>query len=166
MAVATALAIGALAVGAYGAYQQSRGQREQARTAENVADFNAKIEEQAAIQADLEGRENLLRSRRNNKSILSSQRAKVAASGVLLEGSPLEVLAENAARLEQGALDHERQSRIATANAQARAQSIRMGGSAQATGLRRQATGTILGGTANLLGSGFGLTRTGAIPTG
>jgi len=165
MAVATALALGSLAIGAYGAYQQSRGQQEQARTALNVADFNAKLEEQAAIQADLEGRENLTRSRRSNKSILSSQRAKVAGSGVLLEGSPLEILAENAARLEQGALDQDRQSRIASSNATARARSIRMGGASQAKGLNRQATGTILGGAANLLGSGYGLTRTGAIPT-
>jgi len=163
MAVATALALTSLAVGAYGAYETSRGQRERAKTATNVAEYNAKLEEQAALQADMEGRENLRRSRRNNKAILSSQRAKIAASGVLLEGSPLELLAHNAARLEQGALDQERQSRIATRNARGRAQSIRMGGAAEATGLRRASTATILGGTANLLGSGFNMYRSGAI---
>ena len=163
MAVATALALTSLAVGAYGAYQQSRGEKQQAQTALNVADYNAKLEEQAALQADLEGRENLRRSRSNNKSILSSQRAKIAASGVVLEGSPLEILAANAGKLEQQALDQERQARIASRNAKANAQSIRMGGQATYTGLRRQATGTILSGAANLLGSGFNLYRTGAI---
>jgi hypothetical protein len=163
MAVATALAIGALAVGAYGAYQTSRAQGEQAQTASNVAEFNAKVKEQEAIEADMEARANLANARRRGGRLISQMRGQVAASGVLLEGSPLEIIAENAAQLETNALIADREGRKVSRRALADAQSIRMGGTAQAAGFRSQQQATILGGTANLLGSGFQFQRSGAI---
>lgn len=164
MAVATALAIGSLALGAYGAYQTSRAQGEQADTASNVAEFNAKIKEQEAIEADMEARASLRNSRKRSSRAISTMRGKVAASGVLLEGSPLEIIAENATQLEINAAQDDRLYRMRSRNATADAASIRMGGQAQASGFRSQQQGTILGGAANLLGSGFQFHRSGAIP--
>jgi len=163
MAVATALAIGSLALGAYGAYQTSRAQGEQAQTASNVAEFNAKIKEQEAIEADLEARANLANARRRGGRLISEMRGKVASSGVLLEGSPLEIISENVTQLEVNALNQERVGRKRSRNALADATSIRMGGQAQASGFRSQQQATILGGAANLLGSGFQFQRSGAI---
>lgn len=164
MAVATALAIGSLAVGAYGSYQQYRGLKEQQRTASNVTDFNARLEEQQAIQSDMEARENLRRMRKQAKRVISSQRAGFAGSGTLVNtGSPLEVQAESVAELERQALDQDRLKRLESSRFTSSAQSIRMGGNAVASGYGNQATGTLLGGATNLLGSGAMLYRTGAI---
>lgn len=164
MAFTTALAIGSLALGAYGTYQQSRGQKEQAQTAANAADYNAKLAEQEAIQADMESRAQLAIDRRRSKSFLSQQRTQFASSGVLIDsGSPLEIMSDNAAQLELNALQADRSKRIQSRNALADATSIRMGGQAVSRGLRDQATGTLLGGVANLGAGIYNFRRSGAI---
>lgn len=164
MAVATAIALTSLAVGAYGIYTTQRGQKEQAQTAQNVSAFNAQIEEDRAIQVEAETRENNRRARKQAKRIISGQRAKFGASGTLVNvGSPLEVQADSAANLEQRILDQDRRGRQEVSRLKSSAESIRLGGSSIATGFNRQAQGTLLGGGSQLLGSTASLFRSGAI---
>ena len=85
---------------------------DQAKATERTAKYNAKVQENAAIQEDMEMREQISRTRRENKRLLASQRAGVAASGIEMTGSPLEVLGANAANLELRAQDMARQSTL------------------------------------------------------
>ena len=163
MAAITALAVGSLLATGVGSYLNYRGAKEQQKTASNVSEYNAQLQEQEAMQIDMEARENLRRARRANKAFGSTQRAKVAASGVLMTGSPLENISENLGRLEIDALDRDRMARVAAQRAQSGANLTRMEGSSVASGYGKQATGSLLAGASNILGSGFGFYRQGAI---
>jgi hypothetical protein len=111
IATSTALAIAAVAavagagVAAYGSYQQGQ-------TAKKVANYNAKVQENAALQEEMDSREATRRQRTENRRLQARQRARIAKSGVVETGSPLEVMATDAGRLELAALDQRRDSRI------------------------------------------------------
>ena len=81
------------------------GQIQQGRAEKKAADFNALVSEERGKQ-----QERLIR--RNTKRQLGKIRASVAKSGVRMEGSPLEVLAESAANAEVDALNARYNARI------------------------------------------------------
>lgn len=88
-----------------GGLQQASGIRQQARAEGAAASFNAKqSREQGAAEA--------ARIRRAGRRELARQRLRVGASGVRLEGSPLELIAANAAEVEREAMN----AQIAGAN--------------------------------------------------
>lgn len=140
-------AIGASVVGtgvqAYGQYQAGKAQKSlndyNALVTEQTADYNAnqilataehnaaltlKIGEANAAIAENNAKTAIADSiasaqgmRRNNRALLSSNRAKVAASGVVVgTGSPLIAEVQNAGALEMRALDAERIGAIRAAN--------------------------------------------------
>lgn len=129
MAVAAALpwivggvsAAGTL-LSAYSTYQQ--GQIEKA-----TADYNARTQEVAADQADLEAREEIRRIRSQNRSQLAARRAAIGASGAVgFAGSPLAVLGEEAGRLELQALDFARSAEAQRRRGYAQAAQTRFAG--------------------------------------
>ena len=151
--VAPALPYIATAVSAAGTFLSYKGQKDQQGTASAVSEFNARIEEQTAMQVEAESVENNRRLRTEARRIVSGQRAAFGASGSLVNtGSPLEVQAESAALLERAVLDEDRLRRIESSRLRSSATSLRLGGQALASGFGSRATGTLLGGTANLLG--------------
>lgn len=86
------LAVGT-AVAAYGAIQQGRAAAEAANFNRENALRNARISrEQAARDAEAQGR--------RSRKIIGAMRAGYGASGITLEGSPLDVLEESAATAE------------------------------------------------------------------
>lgn len=113
MAAVTATTIAAVAavagagLAAYGAYQQGQ-------TATKVGDYNARVRESEAKRVEMETRESLRRQRDANKRLVGRQRAQLAKSGVIEEGSPVEVLAETSSLLELEALDYSRSSEAET----------------------------------------------------
>ena len=80
---------------AYGAIQQAQAQKQ-------AAQFNAKLNERNATVALDQAHADALRVRRNAAQVLGAATAGYGASGVALEGSPLDVLGASA---EQASLD-------------------------------------------------------------
>ena len=138
------LAIAALVVSGVGAGVSYYGSQQQAKATERVAAYNAKVQENEAIQQDMEMREQISRTRRENKRLLASQRAGTAASGIELTGSPLEVLGANAANLELRAQDMARQATLGVMRGQTQAKATIWEGKQTAAGIRLGAAGTLL----------------------
>jgi hypothetical protein len=76
-----------------------------ARTAKAAGKFNAAKLRNDAMQKEAIGRLNITRQRAVNERYLSTMRAKFAAAGVQLQGSPLAVLGSTAGQLETDIAD-------------------------------------------------------------
>ena len=151
-----AIPIIALVVSAAGAAMSYKASVDQAKATERVAKYNAKVQENEAIQQDMEMREQISRTRRENKRLLASQRAGVAASGIEMTGSPLEVLGANAANLELRAQDMARQSTLGVMRGQTQAKATIWEGKQTAAGIRTQAAGTLLSDAGKIGMSAYG----------
>ena len=151
-----AIPVIALVVSAAGAAMSYKASVDQAKATERVAKYNAKVQENEAIQQDMEMREQISRTRRENKRLLASQRAGVAASGIEMTGSPLEVLGANAANLELRAQDMARQSTLGLMQGQAQAKATIWEGKQTAAGIRTQAAGTLLSDAGKIGMSAYG----------
>lgn len=128
------------AVNAYGQYQSGQAQKA-------AANYNARVQEAQAIQQDMENRENIRRERKAGQGLLSSQRQKLGASGVVIQtGSPLEVLGRTAGELELRAQDAARAGRSNLQYGLSQAQMTKWEGKQAATAATLGATGTILQG--------------------
>lgn len=145
--VAAIVGVLATAASAYVTYQ---GQQYSKAVAKQTGEHNAKVEENAAIQADMEARENIARERSRNRRFQSSQRAALAKSGITEAGSPLEVLGETAGQIELSALDAMHASQARTNLGFAQAQNTRAETAAAAKGYDLAMTGTLLTGAANV----------------
>ena len=75
------------------------------RTAKAAGKFNAAKLRNDAMQKEAIGRLNITRQRAVNERYLSTMRAKFAAAGVQLQGSPLAVLGSTAGQLETDIAD-------------------------------------------------------------
>jgi hypothetical protein len=129
------------AVSAYGQYQSGQAQKA-------AANYNARVQEAQAIQQDMENRENIRRERKAGQGLLSSQRQKLGASGVVIQtGSPLEVLGRTAGELELRAQDAARAGRSNLQYGLSQAQMTKWEGKQAATAATLGAAGTLLQGT-------------------
>lgn len=122
-------------------FQGAEAALENARAVEEAALFNSLLAEQ-------EGATESARLRRRNRRLLSSQRVKFAKAGVRLEGTPMEVLAQNAAELELDAANVSIAARNTSELEQMRASNARRQG-------KRSARASILGGSARAAGTAF-----------
>lgn len=150
---ATTLAIASLATAAVGTGVAVYGQVQQAKTAKAAGEFNAKMAENAALQAEMDSRENIRRKREENRRMLAMQRGRYAKAGVTEAGTPLEVMAETAGLLELDALEMGRQSRIEANRLRAQAGYDRAMGKAGAQAAYLQAGATLLNSTSNMTGA-------------
>lgn len=157
MAAVTALAIGAMAMSAVGTGVAVYGQRQQAKTAKaageynarvdeanavataQTADYNAKLAENEALNAEMEGSENIRRKRLENARYSATQRARFAKAGVTDEGSPLLVMAETNKLLEMDAQEINREAQIRAKQLRAQAKETRRTGDWQSTMYKSQA---------------------------
>lgn len=165
MAALTAgfLAYAALAASVAGTAVSAYGASQAAAATTSAANYNAKLEENAATQADLEAREDERRKRVQNKAFLGSQRAALGASGVTESGSPLEALAYDAGQLELNNLDDARAAEAARQRGMNQAQETRITGANQANAIQTGMVGTILGGISSAAGQYGNLKYIGAI---
>lgn len=138
---AAAAMVGGGAVSAY-------GQLYQGEASAAAAEFNAQIAEQNAIDSIARAKEEERRHRVMARKQIGDMRASFGASGVAMEGSPLEVMQESAANAELDAL------------------SIRHEGEARATAFRNEARLARFGGqtarTAGQIGAVSSLLMAGA----
>ena len=114
-------ALTAVAVAVVGAGVAVYGQVQQGQAAEASGEYNAKVAQNAALQAEMDSRENIRRKRVENRRMLAMQRGRYAKSGVEEAGTPLEVMAETAGLLELDALEMGRQSRMEAARLRSQA---------------------------------------------
>ncbi len=141
-----------LALSAIGTATKFIGQRQEAKAAEQAAEFNAKIEENAAIKEELEGREQRHRDRIAGKAFRSRQRARIAKSGVTLEGSPLELLAQSATNEQLAISDSLRATGISADISRGRAEIERFGGRTARRAGGIASAGTLLSGARRIAG--------------
>lgn len=138
------------AVSAYGQYQSGQAQKA-------AANYNARVQEAQAIQQDMENRENIRRERKAGQGLLSSQRQKLGASGVVIQtGSPLEVLGRTAGELELRAQDAARAGRSNLQYGLSQAQMTKWEGKQAATAATIGASGTLLQGIGSAMSMGKG----------
>lgn len=119
-------------------YKEGRGVKRQAMT-------EAEMVEQATLQADLEAREQIRRTRMDQRAFVGSQRAAIAGAGVVgTTGSPMDILGRTAALQELQIQDQARAASTAYSAGYARAKQIRVAGKSALSGSKRAAMGTQL----------------------
>lgn len=96
LAITAVSAIGSAAAAGFGAVAQNR-----------ALEANAQLAEENARMASDVAAERARRIRREGQRVVSATYAAASKSGLTIEGSPLDVAAENAANAELGALDAE-----------------------------------------------------------
>lgn len=155
MAVFTATTLAAIAIGTavVGTGLAVYGQVQQAKTAKEMGEYNAKLAEQQALQVDMDARESVRRRREQNKRFLASQTSAYAKAGVTIEGSPLEVQAETAGILELEALDASRQAQQQQSALYGQAAYDRRVGSTQARAAYIGAGASLLSGISGVAGA-------------
>lgn len=109
---------------------------------------NAAISEVQAKQAKLNAAYNEGRSREESARLMGEQAARFGASGVAMEGTPLLVMADQARQSELEALAIRDQGLQASE-----------GYKAEASGYRRAATNSLMGGVLNAAAYGYGANR-------
>ena len=181
MAVLTALAIGSLAVSAYGAIRQGKalkeaGKRENeaAQSQAEIVDYNADVADVQAKDAIARGQEEEDRYRQGVRTLIGSQRAGFAAQGVdVTQGSAVDVVADTAYLGELDALTIETNAgreawgyQVQAADLRKRAEVTRKtginaekAGSSMGNAAYLQGAGTVLSGAGSLLESRYGFKR-------
>ena len=144
--IAAAATVAAAGVSAY-------GQQQQAKSQQSILNYNAKLREQEAADAQRDARIRASQQRDANRRFLAKGNAIGATQGVLQSaGSPLEVLADNAAQLELGALETERTGNIQAGQLRQQAVFDRIQGKSARVGANYASAGTILGAASSVAG--------------
>jgi len=99
---AAGLAYASLATTVVGTGVAVYGQMQQAKAAEETADFNAKIAKNEAALKEQRGLENIRRQRDQNRRYMSRQRALIAGRGISMEGTALSIMGETANDVQLG----------------------------------------------------------------
>lgn len=137
--ISAALTAVGTGVAVYGAVQASK-------SAEEMAEYNAKVAKQQAEHLRRVGDENLRRRREMNQRYLATQRAQYAKAGVLLQGSPLAVLGKSASALELEAMDIAYQTELAAQRSFAEARMAKYEGSQASRAYQYQAGSSLISG--------------------
>jgi hypothetical protein len=144
--VVTGLAVAGTLLSAYGAYQQGKAQ-------EDVANYNAKMNELAADQKVQQGASAADQQRAKIRQILGAQRAAVGASGAVVgEGTSGAIFDQTAALGEQDALQIERNAQLEAWGLRTGAQGKRFEGALAAAAGRTGAFSTLLTGGSRAYG--------------
>jgi hypothetical protein len=153
IAAYSALALSAVGAGvsAYGAYQQGKSQ-------EAIANYNAALERNRAIQAQQDAKAAAAAQRREKDILTKRQRALYAKAGVTNEGTPLEVMIDTAQQMELEALEIERGGDIMASQHRSQAVIDTYSGKAAKRGAMYSAGATLLQGAGSIAGS-FALAR-------
>lgn len=145
--MANPLAIAAAGAGAAGVLG-FKGSMAAARTAQQTAEYNAKVAENEAILLQRAKTREEANLRKASERFAATQTVATAASGIQMSGNPLQALADTYFNTELDALNIRYASEIEQTRAEATATLARAEGSARAAAYRTQAYGSLLeGGT-------------------
>mgnify|MGYP006908221745 CR=1 FL=1 len=131
---------------AAGAVLSFKGQKAAAKSAMQVADYNAKVAENEAILLARAKRRQEEESRMQARQLMGAQRVATAASGVLMSGSPLEAMADAYFGVEKDAARIRYASDIEQLQKEKEAALIRAQGRANESAMQVQAYASLLGG--------------------
>lgn len=137
-----------------------QGQRQQAKAAEDTADYNAKLATMEADKANQVNAENLRRKQEENRKILASVNAGLSNQGFTFEGSALAVFGETASLLERDILDMNFQGNEQRRSLITSAQQARFQGQQTSAALRTSQYATVLGGASQAAGGYLSATGT------
>tara|TARA_R100000329_G_scaffold33242_2_gene30887 strand:- start:770 stop:1228 length:459 start_codon:yes stop_codon:yes gene_type:complete len=138
-----AIAAGAAAVGGMMSY---KGNMSAAKSAQATAEYNAQLAENESVLLARAKRDEEEALRKQSDRLVGTQRNMVAASGVQMSGSPLQVLADTYFSTEMDAAMIQYASNIEQVQKQSEAALARAEGGARASALRYQAYGSLLSG--------------------
>lgn len=130
--------------------------KNQASAAKQVAQYNASLDINQAKQIELDTNFNISQERQQGKAYLSKQAAAYSASGVLISGSPLAVMATTAGKLEMNIQNEYIASQRKQAQLYSAAQQGIQVGEMQASGYKMKGMGELLSGGATLAGQYYG----------
>ena len=151
---AVLLSATAAAAAGTGAVMQYQGQKAASKSESAIAEYNAKIAEGEAKEAEQNAVYESMQNRRKTRQVLASQNAAIGASGAVKTGSPLLALADTEKQLELDNVMAARNS-VLTSN-RFRQQSNLF--SYQSKAVKRyggaQATGSLLAGAGQAAGYG------------
>lgn len=106
------MAAAAMALQAVGGIVEAGGHIYEGNAAGAAADYNAAASRQKAAQAEQQAAEEERRARIQSRKQIGESRAAVGASGVQLEGSPLDAIEESAMNAELDALTIRHQGQV------------------------------------------------------
>ena len=152
-ATAAAATVSAVATG-IGTYLSVQGQRSAADAAEKTAQYNAQVQRTQAAQEMEVAKENARRKARENARLLGRQRALVAQSGLVMEGTPLAILGESATILQRDIMDMGYEAQMRSRSLQAGASMSLWEGKQQSSAMKTQALTTGIQG-ASSIASGY-----------
>lgn len=142
-----------LALSIVGTGMSVAGALSQANVARATGEYNAQLAEQNAVLAGQQAAEEERRFRVASRKQLGAMRAAYSASGVELEGTPMDVLAESAYVAELDALTIRRGGEASAAALQSQATLDRLYGRAQQQGGYYSAASELLSGAAGAYGT-------------
>lgn len=140
---AQAVAAGASVVSGVMGY---KGNMAAAKNAKAVGEYNAKVAENEAILLARQKRDEEESLRKQSDRLEGTQRTMVAASGVQMTGSPLQVLADTYFSTNMDAAMIQYAGDVEQVQKQSEAALARAEGGAKAAGLKYQAYGSLLSG--------------------
>lgn len=127
------------------------GQRQQAKSQAYASEYNAKVAENEARNAQLEATEYQKRKRQQNRREMAGVRNQLAASGTLTtSGTSLDILGEQSANMELEISDAARASRIQTDSYYAKAEMARWEGKQLQRATRISSYGTLFSGVSQM----------------
>lgn len=146
------------AIGLTGAIISGAGRLFSGIQSSEAAEFNAQVAERAAANEAARVRFQNERARERGARLRGTQRARIAAAGVQVQGTPLEVLADTAAEEELEVQSNLFGSRITQQNLRDRARLSRQQGRGALFGGALAGLGTVISGGATAQRLGFGNT--------
>ena len=154
MELLTAAAIGSQVLGGI---VGSKGNQAAARTAQQIAEFNAQLADNEATLLQRQKREEEAALRRQSDRLISTQRVATAKSGIQMSGSPLQALADAYFNTEKDAARIQYASSIQQMQKESEGTLSRLEGQATAQALRIQAQQSLLGGFTDAASTGASL---------
>jgi hypothetical protein len=122
-----------------------KGNRAAAKQAQQVAEYNAQVQENELILTQRARREQEAVLRSEAHRLMGTQRVMTAASGIQMPGSPMQALADTYFSMERDAQRVQYASSVEAAQSTAAAAMSRLNGQAQAAAFRAASLGSILG---------------------
>ena len=124
-----------------------KGNRAAARQAEQIAQYNAQVEENNLVILQRARRDEELNIRQQGERLVGAQRVAAGASGLQERGSPLNIYANAYFGIERDAARIQYASTVDEVRATAAARKYIIEGDARAMSYRYAAIGSLLGGT-------------------
>jgi len=124
-----------------------KGNRQAARQARLIANYNAQVEENNLVILQRARRDQELQVRRQGEQLVGAQRVAVGASGIQERGTPLNIYANAYFGIERDAARIQYASSVDEVRAVAASRKEIMEGRARATTYQYAAMGSLLGGT-------------------